>query len=57
MPYDNAYDPDDRVFGLYGVPYQPVTFFITRSGHIAERHAGPIGPDELRAKAEALIAA
>lgn len=47
---------DDSVWDLYEVPYQPVTFLITGDDVIFERFAGvPYGPDELRARIDALL--
>lgn len=49
---------DDSVWELYGVPYQPVTFLITGDDVIFERFDGiRYGPDELRERIEALLAA
>jgi hypothetical protein len=49
---------DDSVWELYGVPYQPVTFLITSDDVIFERFDGiRYGPDELRERIEALLAA
>lgn len=47
VPYEAALDASEDVFRLYGVPYQPATFFITRDGKILESIFGPVSESEL----------
>lgn len=49
-------DADEEIFGLYGVPYQPVTMLITHDDIVKTGWPGIKSEDELRAEIEALIA-
>lgn len=47
---------DESIFGLYGVPYQPVTFLIGADKTIVDTWPGLRGEEELRAAIEHLLA-
>jgi thiol-disulfide isomerase/thioredoxin len=49
-------DEQDRIFELYGVPYQPVTVLIAGDQTVVEAWAGLRGEDELRTAIDDLIA-
>jgi hypothetical protein len=49
-------DEDERIFGLYGVPYQPVTVMIGTDKTVVDAWAGALEEDQLRAKLDALVA-
>ena len=49
-------DGDEVIFGLYGVPYQPVTVLIAHDDTVVEAWPGIRGEDEIRAALDALIA-
>lgn len=50
-------DLDRIVFGLYGVPYQPVTVLISSDGLVVEEWAGVRSEQRIRESLDALIAA
>jgi hypothetical protein len=50
-------DLDRIVFGLYGVPYQPVTVLISSHGLVVEEWAGVRSEQRIRESLDALIAA
>jgi len=49
-------DEQERIFELYGVPYQPVTVLIAGDQTVVEAWAGIRSEDELRAAIDNLIA-
>jgi len=49
-------DEEEVVFGLYGVPYQPVTVLIGADGTVVEAWAGIKSEDEMRQALDSLIA-
>lgn len=49
-------DEDEEIFGLYGVPYQPVTVLIAADGTVVEAWDGLRAEDEIRAALGELIA-
>ena len=49
-------DEQERIFELYGVPYQPVTVRIAGDQTVVEAWAGIRSEDELRAAIDNLIA-
>ena len=56
QPYPALGDPGSRTaisYGLWGVPE---TFFIDREGQVAYKHVGPVYPELLRERIEALRA-
>ncbi len=48
-------DEAEEVFGLYGVPYQPVTVLIAGDDTVVEAWAGVRSEEEMRAAIENLI--
>ena len=48
-------DEQERIFELYGVPYQPVTVLIAGDQTVVEAWAGIRSEDELRAAIDNLI--
>jgi thiol-disulfide isomerase/thioredoxin len=48
-------DNEEIIFGLYGVPYQPVTILIASDQTVVEQWAGVRKPDEIRDSIERLI--
>lgn len=50
-------DLEREIFGLYGVPYQPVTVLISSEGLVVEEWAGVRAEERIRQSLEALIAA
>lgn len=57
VPYDNALDADEKVFGAYGFNHQPATVFVTRDGRILLKHFGPLDDDEFAEAVDALLEA
>ena len=49
-------DEQERIFELYGVPYQPVTVLIAGDQTVVEAWAGIRSEDEIRAAIDNLIA-
>ena len=49
-------DEQEKIFELYGVPYQPVTILIASDRTVVEAWAGLRSEDELRAAIDDLIA-
>lgn len=49
-------DETEEIFGLYGVPYQPVTVLIAADQTVVESWAGLRAEAEIRAALDALIA-
>ena len=49
-------DPDEVIFGLYGVPYQPVTVLIAHDDTVVEAWPGVRSEDEIRAALDDLVA-
>ncbi|MFV1960543.1 MAG: TlpA family protein disulfide reductase [Acidimicrobiia bacterium] len=49
-------DEPEKIFQLYGVPYQPVTVLVAGDQTVVEAWAGVRGAEELRAAIENLIA-
>ena len=50
-------DNDEVIFGLYGVPYQPVTVLIAADGTVFDHWAGVRRPAEIREALDELLAA
>ncbi len=50
-------DPDQVIFSLYGVPYQPVTVLISADRKVVEEWAGVRSEQGIRESLDALIAA
>ncbi|HEU4894443.1 MAG TPA: hypothetical protein VFT85_01295 [Acidimicrobiia bacterium] len=48
-------DEEEEIFGLYGVPYQPVTVLIAADGTVVESWDGLRSEDEIRAALDDLI--
>jgi len=48
-------DADEEVFGLYGVPYQPVTVLVTHDNIVKTSWPGVLSEAEIRAEIESLI--
>lgn len=48
-------DNDEIIFGLYGVPYQPVTILIAADGTVFEQWPGVRDEAEIRASLDALL--
>lgn len=48
-------EPGD-IFGLYGVPYQPVSVLVTHDKIIKTTWAGALGEADLRTELDALLA-
>lgn len=58
MPSGNikwGLDADETVFGLYGVPYQPVTVLITHDKIVKASWPGVLSESEIRSEIESLI--
>lgn len=49
-------DEEQEVFGLYGIPYQPVSVLVTHDKIIKTTWNGALGEAELRAELDALLA-
>jgi hypothetical protein len=49
-------DPDEVIFGLYGVPYQPVSVLIGSDRTVVEAWAGVRSEDDIRASLDSLLA-
>jgi hypothetical protein len=49
-------DEEEEIFGLYGVPYQPVTVLIAGDQTVVEAWDGLRAEDEIRAALDDLIA-
>ncbi len=49
-------DEDEHIFGLYGVPYQPVTILIAGDGTVVESWPGLRDEAEIRSALDSLIA-
>lgn len=49
-------DADEEIFGLYGVPYQPVTVLIAGDQTVVEAWDGLRAEDEIRAALDNLVA-
>jgi hypothetical protein len=49
-------DDEEEVFGLYGVPYQPVSILVTHDKIIRTGWVGALGEVKLRAELDALLA-
>lgn len=49
-------DEDETIFGLYGVPYQPVTILIAGDDTVVESWPGLRDEAEIRAALDNLIA-
>ena len=49
-------DEEEEIFGLYGVPYQPVTVLIAADGTVVEAWDGLRAEEEIRASLDELIA-
>lgn len=47
---------DDSLWGLYGVPYQPITFLISIDDVVVDMWFGEVSEDEMRARIDALVA-
>lgn len=50
-------DPDEVIFSLYGIPYQPVTILITADRMVVEEWAGVRSEQRIRESLDALISA
>ena len=48
-------DVEEEIFGLYGVPYQPVTVLIAGDGTVVESWDGLRAEEEIRAALDALV--
>ncbi|HEX6947177.1 MAG TPA: TlpA disulfide reductase family protein [Acidimicrobiia bacterium] len=48
-------DNEEVIFGLYGVPYQPVTILVAADGTVFDQWAGVRKPEEIRDAIEALL--
>lgn len=49
-------DEDEQIFGLYGVPYQPVSVLIAADQTVVEAWAGMRPEEEIRTALDSLIA-
>jgi hypothetical protein len=49
-------DADEEIFGLYGVPYQPVTVLIAGDQTVVEAWDGLRAEDEIRSALDNLVA-
>ena len=49
-------DSDEVVFGLYGVPYQPVTVLIAHDDTVLDSWPGVLSEEEIRAALDELVA-
>lgn len=49
-------DADERIFDLYGIPYQPASVLVTHDGIVFDRWDGAAGEAELRSQLDALVA-
>jgi hypothetical protein len=47
---------DDSLWGLYAVPYQPITFLISSDDVIVDMWFGALSEAELRTRIDALVA-
>ncbi len=48
-------DEDEEIFGLYGVPYQPVTVLIAADKTVVESWSGLRDEEEIRAALDDLV--
>jgi hypothetical protein len=57
VPYDNGLDAGERIFELYGVPYQPATVLISRDGRLVDQIAGGVDHEFLAEQVGKLVEA
>ena len=48
-------DTDGKIAWSYRLMGMPLTVFLTRDGHVAERVMGPLGEDDFVAKVRGLL--
>jgi hypothetical protein len=48
-------DPEEEIFSLYGVPYQPVTVLIAADKTVVDAWAGVRAEDQIRSALDHLI--